>query len=70
MDRPNTVSELGALQLARPALDAPKSVVAAWYTRKAVVLEHLAAEGSTAAREQARAARLRARRLVVAAWPG
>ncbi|TWE14610.1 hypothetical protein FHX69_6767 [Prauserella muralis] len=70
MGRPNTVSELAALQLARPGLDAPESVVAAWYARKARVLEHLAAEGSTAAREQARAALERARRLGVAAWSG
>lgn len=43
---PNTVSELQELALARPAVDAAAGVVAAWYERKAVVLEHLAMQGS------------------------
>lgn len=29
-----------------PAADAPAAVVAAWYERKATLLEHLAAEGN------------------------
>ncbi|GAB3380811.1 hypothetical protein [Amycolatopsis echigonensis] len=38
------LSELGELQLSRPAADAPVTIVAAWHERRAVVLEHLAAE--------------------------
>lgn len=38
------LSELIELQSVRPAMDAPVAVVAAWHERRAVVLEHLAAE--------------------------
>jgi hypothetical protein len=49
----NTLAELGALHLSRPALDASPVVVAAWYERKATVLDHLADQGTPAAHEQA-----------------
>ncbi|MEV6878642.1 hypothetical protein [Amycolatopsis sp. NPDC051128] len=38
------LSELIELQSFRPAVDAPVALVAAWHERRAVVLEHLAAE--------------------------
>jgi hypothetical protein len=53
MTGPNTLAELGALHLSRPAVDAPPVVVAAWYERKAAVLDHLAVQGTPAAHEQA-----------------
>ena len=43
---PNTLAELQHLSLSRPGLDSPTASVAAWYERKAEVLEHLAAQGS------------------------
>ncbi len=42
----STLCELGRLHLTRPTADAPAVVVAAWYERKAVLLEHLAREGT------------------------
>lgn len=42
----STLCELGRLHWTRPAADAPAVVVAAWYRRKATVLEHLATEGT------------------------
>jgi hypothetical protein len=45
----STLQELGALHLSRPAVDAPPVVVSAWHERRGTVLDHLAAEGSTAA---------------------
>jgi hypothetical protein len=47
----NTLAELGALHLSRPAVDAPPVVVAAWYERKATVLEHLADQGTPATQD-------------------
>jgi hypothetical protein len=41
MTAPNTLAELGELHLSRPAPNAPAPVVAAWYERKATVLDHL-----------------------------
>ncbi|GAA3554293.1 hypothetical protein GCM10022222_42440 [Amycolatopsis ultiminotia] len=41
--------ELNELQAVRPAVGAPVGVVAAWHERRAVVLEHMAAEGSAMA---------------------
>jgi hypothetical protein len=64
---PNVLAELGALHLARPAAGAAPRVVGAWYERKAVVLEHLAAEGSRTARVEAEVAHMHARALGVAA---
>lgn len=40
------LQELTDLYFSRPSADASPVVVAAWYDRKGVVLEHLAAEGS------------------------
>lgn len=40
------LQELNDLYFSRPSVDASPGVVAAWYDRKGVVLEHLAAEGS------------------------
>jgi hypothetical protein len=40
----STLVEIGELMRTRPALDAPSSVVARWYERKAVVLHHIADE--------------------------
>ncbi|GAB3479597.1 hypothetical protein [Amycolatopsis cihanbeyliensis] len=53
MSTPNVLAELGRLHLSRPAVDAPHGVVAAWYERKAVALEHLAEQGTQGAAEQA-----------------
>ncbi|GAA1986437.1 hypothetical protein [Amycolatopsis minnesotensis] len=50
------LSELVELQQTHPAADAPVDVVAAWHERRAVVLEHLAAEGSAVAVGAARSA--------------
>lgn len=49
----STLREMTRLHATRPAVDAPAGVVAAWYERKAVLLEHLAAEGTTGARRLA-----------------
>lgn len=46
----STLQEMTRLHLSRPESDAPTVVVAAWYERKAVLLEHLAAEDSHARR--------------------
>ncbi|WP_216214582.1 hypothetical protein [Amycolatopsis aidingensis] len=62
--------EFGELTLNRPCLDAPPTVVAAWYERKADLFECIAAaEGhdSAGALRQARLARRHAFLLVTAA---
>lgn len=59
----HVLRELGALAAARPGVDAAPEVVAAWYERKAALLEHIAADGQADAlvtRRWARQARLRA----------
>ncbi|WP_340686080.1 hypothetical protein LCL61_06935 [Amycolatopsis coloradensis] len=63
----NVLAELGALHLTRPAVDAPVASVAAWYERKAVVLEHLAATGAAGAAEQAEQAHQHAAQLMAVA---
>ncbi|WP_043848434.1 hypothetical protein [Amycolatopsis keratiniphila] len=67
MAAPNVLAELGALHLTRPAVDAPVASIAAWYERKAVVLDHLAATGSAGAAEQADQAHRHAARLLAVA---
>jgi hypothetical protein len=52
----STLSELAALNLDRPPVDATESVCAAWHERRATVLDHLAAEGSAVARTAAESA--------------
>lgn len=64
MSAANTVAELQALALHHPAADAPASAVAAWYERKAMVLRHLASEGSPQAGVQAETARAHACALI------
>jgi hypothetical protein len=62
----STLAELGELHLSRPGLTAPARVTAAWYERKALVLEHLAAEAGDGERYQtyARVAHAHARELL------
>ncbi|MQA62371.1 MAG: hypothetical protein GEU86_12925 [Actinophytocola sp.] len=62
-----TLQELGALHLSRPTAKASKTEIAAWYERKATVLEHLAAEGASQARAMAVTAHAHAARLLAAA---
>lgn len=64
MDEPNTLAELQVLSLSRPAAEQDAAMVAAWYERKAVVLDHLAAQGSRKAAVQAEAARRHAAELI------
>lgn len=63
----NVLSELQDLQWSRPAVDASDREVAAWYERKATVLEHLAAEGASAVRGMAAVAHQHAARLLAGA---
>lgn len=60
----STLRELGALHLSRPTATASNTEVAAWYERKATVLEHLAAEGAAQARAMAAAAHAHAASLL------
>ena len=53
----STLIELAGLNMTRPAFGAPAEVVAAWQARHALVLEHLAAEGSPLAARAAAALR-------------
>jgi hypothetical protein len=53
----STLTELTSLHLTRPAAGAPAGVVAAWQSRHALVLEHLAAEGSPLAAQAVAALR-------------
>lgn len=64
----NVLAELGQLHLSRPAVDASREAVAAWYEHKARVLELLAAQGSPTAREHAAAAHRHAHQLGVDTW--
>lgn len=52
----STLREMTRLHLSRPAADAPVAVVAAWYVRKAVLMQHLAAEHTHGADDAARLA--------------
>ncbi|MFI5558984.1 hypothetical protein ACIA2T_06860 [Amycolatopsis japonica] len=63
----NVLADLGALHLTRPAADAPVASIAAWYERKAAVLEHLAATGAAGAAEQADQAHRHAAQLLAVA---
>lgn len=63
----NVLAELGELHLSRPRVDAPPAEVARWHERRAVVLDHLAAQGSPAVAPLAEAAHRHARELEVAA---
>ena len=63
MREPNTLAELGGLHRTRPAAEQDVPAVAAWYERKATVLDHLAMQGSPTAAVQAAAARRHATRL-------
>lgn len=65
----STLREMTHLHLSRPAADAPAAVVAAWYERKAALLEHLAAEGTTGARGWAIEAHQHATRLLSVPGP-
>lgn len=65
----STLQEMTRLHVSRPAVDAPAPVVAAWYERKAALLEHLAAEGTTGARSLAVEAHQHATRLTVGGDP-
>jgi hypothetical protein len=57
----STLVEIGDLLRTRPGLDAPRSVVAAWYERKAVVLHHIAdQDGDSEAERCSRVAHARA----------
>jgi len=60
----STLREMTRLHLSRPAADAPVAVVAAWYERKAVLLEHLAAEHAHGAARLAVQAHQHATRLM------
>lgn len=64
MAEPNTLAELQELSLSRLVAERDAAMVAAWYARKAVVLDHLAAQGSRTAAVQAEAARRHAAGLV------
>lgn len=59
----NAMSELQALQWSRPTTTSSDAEVAAWYERKAVVLEHLTAGSTQLARGMAAEARQHALRL-------
>lgn len=50
--------EIGRLQRCAPRPDAPAEVVAAWYERKAVLFEHIAADGDARPSDALRQARL------------
>lgn len=52
MTAPSTLVEIGELIRSRPGLHTPREQVAAWYTRKAVVLRHIADETGDPAAEQ------------------
>ncbi|MEU4674254.1 hypothetical protein AB0F91_41405 [Amycolatopsis sp. NPDC023774] len=57
------MSELGALHLTRPGTAAAPDTWAAWHERRALVLDALAAEGSTLAAASAAAAHRKATEL-------
>lgn len=59
----NVLFALNSLHLHRPGADAAPGVVAAWYRRKALVLDEFASQGSAVAGVQARIARDHARTL-------
>ncbi|QRP50500.1 hypothetical protein [Amycolatopsis sp. FDAARGOS 1241] len=59
----NTLSELGALHLIRPTAGAAPHAWAAWHERRALVLDALAADGSTLAATSAAAAHRKAAEL-------
>jgi hypothetical protein len=62
----NVLIEMTALDMNRPAPDATSEIVAAWYEAKALLHEHIAAEGGSDAAQQsawAMAAHQHARRL-------
>ena len=65
----STLREMTQLHLSRPAVNAPAVVVAAWYERKATLLEHLAAEGTAGARALALEAHRHAARLLCVPGP-
>ena len=60
----STLGEMTRLHASRPAIDAPAREVAAWYERKAALLEHLAAERTSDARLLAVEAHQHAARLL------
>lgn len=72
----STLLEIGDLVRTRPGLDAPATVVAAWYEQKAVVLHHIATETGDRDAEQcsraahAHALELLARNTLIGALPG
>lgn len=58
------LEEITQVMLAQPGAHAPPSVVAAWYERKAELLDHIAEDGGAEAewaKAQARSAREHAR---------
>jgi hypothetical protein len=52
----STLSEMFALHMDRPPVNATTPVLAAWHERRATVLDHLAAEGSATAHTAAASA--------------
>lgn len=54
----STLIEMGAVLRAMPGPDAPVAEVAAWYERKATLLEHLATETGPSTLDGQRAAAL------------
>lgn len=48
---PSTLVDINALAAARPAADAPARLVAAWYERKAVMLNRIADESAPSERD-------------------
>ncbi|MBJ8348416.1 hypothetical protein [Antrihabitans sp. YC2-6] len=61
----NIMIEMTALSLSRPSPDAPRSVAAAWYERKARLHEQLVQDGTDAEHERVYAAIARAHALTL-----